>query len=261
MKNTLLNGELVALDDDLAAAVQSIKMDAKKKAKKAMAEMEMEEEGEEEDMEDSMDSDDSDSDLEDDINELLQLLIEENEALSAVVNTDSDDEYYDDEDEEEEEEEDEEYYDDEEEEYYDSADDMAQIEEFVTDNLEVLVTTDAIEEYVKARLDSALTTYEDAKPFLPADFKLSDHADAVEIKEIALRHSLPKLDAEGSEFKWDSVDAIDAAFSLLSEQTAPAIRNDMGYKPLADKADMGGVDGGMVSKKGRKRRKPSYSVK
>lgn len=249
-RSTLINDELHQVPEDLADAIAAIRMDAKKKKMKKEPMDEMDDEGEETPEEQAMDEeegyyDSADSDEgeeldEEDLAKYIDSLEAENAVLAAITQQRQDAEFDEDEDDEDE--------------------DEFDVEEFVSENLEELVQTDSIEEYVVARLDSVLEAYEAAKAYLPTDFTLAGHADSYEIKEAALRHSYPHLDSD-EEFNWDSIDAIDTAFAMLQRIGA---RRDSGYIGFADRAatqqrnDMcDGAKGGMGMKR---KRKPSFSI-
>lgn len=242
MKTTLIDNQVVTVPDDLGNAIAAVRQDGKmppglakyqfkKKGKKAKAE-EMDEEMMDED-EDDMVEDSTDI-----VTELLDRAdsaIAENAALRAVAA--------------------ERLRQDKEEEDEEEDDD---IEELVADSLEAIVATDAIEQYVAARLDAILEAFDAAKPYLPTDFNLREHADGYAIKAAALAHSLPRLDAEDSGFNWDSAEAIDTGFNLLLSQV---VRADS-YVPIVDRKQAAfHTDMAPVARTAAKRvRKPDYSA-
>lgn len=242
MKTTLIDNQVVTVPDDLGNAIAAVRQDGKmppglakyqfkKKGEKA------EEMDEDEEM---MDEDDMVEDSTDIVTELLDRAdsaIAENAVLRAVAA--------------------ERLRQDKEEEDDDIEDDD-DIEELVADSLEAIVATDAIEQYVAARLDAILEAFDAAKPYLPTDFNLREHADGYAIKAAALAHSLPRLDAEDSGFNWDSAEAIDTGFNLLLSQV---VRADS-YVPIVDRKQAAfHTDMAPVARTAAKRvRKPDYSA-
>jgi hypothetical protein len=244
MKTTLIDNNLVTVPDELGDAIAAVRQDgkmppglAKYQFKKKGGKKAEDEESEEEEDNEEMNEDSSDSI----VSELLDrsdALVAENAVLRALDTQRQDtEEEGDDEDE-------------------DLSDD--DIEQLVTDSLEAIVATDAIEQYVAARMDSILEAYDAAKPYLPAEFNLREHTDGYAIKAAALAHSLPKLDAEDSEFNWDSADAIDAGFKILLSQE---VRSDS-YVPIADRKQAAyHTDMAPAARSAAKRtRKPDYSL-
>jgi hypothetical protein len=104
------------------------------------------------------------------------------------------------------------------------------------DTLEALLSerldSNTFEQVVQNRLDSLFATYDDAKPYLPADFRLDGSMSAVDVMKAAIAYFDPSI-------KLDSDDSVEGAYALLKKSTR--VDTAAALHGMVDTANRGGI--------------------